>query len=51
MEKLGLSYLRDGEYTKWDGNATFKAYIYSSLAGKKSSDSETIDGRPNHPRE
>ena len=53
MEKLGLSYLRDGEYTKWDGSATFKAYIYSSLAGKSeakdSSGSESINGRPNHP--
>ena len=51
MEKLGMSYLRDCEYTKWDGSATFKAYIYSSLAGKKSADSESINGRPNHPAE
>jgi len=31
MEKLGLSFLRDSEYTKWDGSATFKSKIYSSL--------------------
>lgn len=34
MEKLGMSFLQDTEYTKWDGSATFKAKIYSSL-GKK----------------
>lgn len=31
MEKLGMSFLKDTEYTKWDGSATFKAKIYSSL--------------------
>lgn len=31
MEKLGMSYLMDAEYTRWDGSATFKAKVYSSL--------------------
>lgn len=34
MEKLGMSFLQDTEYTKWDGSATFKAKIYSSLGEK-----------------
>ena len=34
MEKLGMSFLKDTEYTKWDGSATFKAKIYSSLGIK-----------------
>lgn len=34
MEKLGMSFLQDTEYTKWDGTATFKAKIYSSLGEK-----------------
>lgn len=31
MEKLGMSYLMDAEYSKFDGSATFKAKVYSSL--------------------
>lgn len=34
MEKLGMRFLKDTEYTKWDGSATFKAKIYSSLGEK-----------------
>ena len=28
MEKLGMQYYKDGEYTKKDGSATFKSQIY-----------------------
>ena len=28
MEKLGMQYYKDGEYTKMDGSATFKSQIY-----------------------
>ena len=28
MEKLGMSYLEDTEYTKWDGSASFKAQTF-----------------------
>lgn len=28
MEKLGMTYLEDTEYTKWDGSATFKAQTF-----------------------
>ena len=29
MEKLGMTYLEDTEYTKFDGSATFKAKTYT----------------------
>ena len=28
MEKLGMTYYKDAEYTKLDGSETFKAEIY-----------------------
>ena len=28
MEKLGMTYWKDGQYTKTDGSATFEAYFY-----------------------
>ncbi|MBQ0163165.1 MAG: GNAT family N-acetyltransferase, partial [Treponema sp.] len=28
MEKLGMTYLEDTEYSKWDGSATFKAQTF-----------------------
>ena len=28
MEKLGMQFYKDGEYTKMDGSATFKSQIY-----------------------
>ncbi len=28
MEKLGMTYLEDTEYTKFDGSATFKAQTF-----------------------
>lgn len=31
MEKLGMTYLRDGEYSKFDGSATFPCNIYERV--------------------
>lgn len=34
IEKCGLHYVRDGEYTSFDGTKTFKAKIYESDEGE-----------------
>ena len=31
MEKLGMTYLKEGEYTKFDGSVTFPCYYYERI--------------------
>ena len=35
IEKCGLHYVRDGEYTSFDGTKTFKSKIYESDEGEE----------------